>query len=49
MGNFTSIEKEFNALVEPQINQFINTQGQNTNPQAIQNKVNEIIQKLCLI
>ncbi|MBO6138359.1 MAG: serine protease [Lachnospiraceae bacterium] len=48
MGNFTSIEKEFNTLIEPQINQFINTQGQNANPQAVQNKVNEIIQKTLL-
>ena len=48
MGNFTSIEKEFNTLVEPQINQLINTQGQNVNPQAVQNKVNEIIQKTLL-
>ena len=48
MGNFTSIEKEFNTLVEPQINKLINTQGQNVNPQAVQNKVNEIIQKTLL-
>ena len=48
MGNYTSIEKEFNALFEPQINQLINTQGQNANPQAVQNSVNEIIQKTLL-
>lgn len=48
MGNFTSIESEFDLRVKPEIANCIQSQSQNSNPQVIQNKINEVIQRVLL-
>ena len=44
MGNFTSIEQEFNTRINPEINRIMQLQPNNANPQNVQNKINELIQ-----
>jgi len=45
MGNFTSIETEFNKRVSPQVNTLLQGQQNGANPQIIQNQINEIVQQ----
>ena len=45
MGNFTSIEQEFNTRITPEVNRILQAQPGSANPQATQNQINEIIQK----
>ena len=44
MGNFTSIEQEFNTRITPEINRIMQSQSNNTNPQNIQNIRNNVVQ-----
>ena len=48
MGNFTSVEAEFNELINPKITGIIGGQQSNANPQVIQNQINEAIQETLL-
>lgn len=48
MGNFTSIEQEFNARIVPEINKITQIQSTAGDPQIVQNKINEAVQKHCL-
>ena len=48
MGNFTSIEAEFNKRVNAEIGKILTNPTVNGNPQATQNKINEQIQKTLL-
>ena len=48
MGNFTSIEAEFNKRVNVEIGKILMDPTVNGNPQAMQNKINEQIQKTLL-
>ena len=48
MGNFTSIELDFNNRINANIGSILNDPSINGNPQATQNKVNELIQKTLL-
>ena len=45
MGNFTSIETEFNNRVSPQVNTLLQGQQNGANPQIIQNQINDIVQQ----
>lgn len=44
MGNFTSIEQEFNSRITPEVNIVVQSPINNADPQSIQNKINDIIQ-----
>ncbi len=48
MGNFTSIEAEFNNRINSEIGKILNDPAINTNPQATQSKINELFQKTLL-
>lgn len=44
MGNFTSIEQEFNIRIAPEVDRILKSQTNNKNPQATQNQINDLIQ-----
>lgn len=44
MGNFTSIEQEFNVRIAPEVDRILKSQTNNKNPQATQNQINDLIQ-----
>lgn len=48
MGNFTSIEQEFDSRISPIISQLINSQQNTSNPQGLQNRINSEIKKVLL-
>lgn len=45
MGNFTSIEAEFNRRLAPQANAIMQSPQNAANPQLAQNQINDLIQK----
>ena len=45
MGNFTSVDQEFNNRIAPEVNKILQAQSSPVNPQATQNQINELIQK----
>lgn len=45
MGNFTSIEQEFNTRITPEVNKIMQSQANGANPQNVQNMINDLIQK----
>ena len=44
MGNFTTVEQEFNSRIAPEANRILQTQTNPANPQATQNQINDLIQ-----
>ena len=48
MGNFTSIEQEFDSRISPIISQLINSQQNTSNSQGLQNRINSEIKKVLL-
>lgn len=42
MGNFTSIEQEFNTRIAPEVNSILQSQSGSANPQNVQNQINEL-------
>ena len=45
MGNFTSIEAEFNKRIAPQVNVMLQSQQNGANPQQVQTQINDLMQK----
>lgn len=45
MGNFTSIEQEFNSRIAPEVNRIMQSQANGANPQNVQNMINDLIKK----
>lgn len=45
MGNFTSIEAEFNRRLAPQANAIMQSPQNAANPQLAQNQINDLIKK----
>lgn len=45
MGNYTSIEAEFNNRLAPQANSIMESQQNAANPQLVQNQIHDLIQK----
>ena len=48
MGNFTSIEQEFNTRIKPEIKQIIKSQTGTPNPQALQSQINDKVNHLLM-
>ncbi len=48
MGNYTSIEQDFNSRIATEAKQLILAQSNGANPQNVQNQINELISKTLL-